>query len=53
MSSDGFKLNKEQIKDFLIDNKDMPSQTMSEKLISMMKNDYVQDDITLFIIKVI
>lgn len=53
MSSDGFKLNKEQIKDFLIDNKDMPSQTMSEKLISMMKNDYIQDDITLFIIKVI
>ena len=53
MSSDGFKLSKEEIKDFLIEYQDLPSQTLCEKLISFSKKETPQDDITLFVIKII
>ena len=53
MSSDGFKCSKEEIKDFLDSNKDLPSQSMCEKLISISKKENTLDDITLFVIKVI
>ena len=53
MSSDGFKLTKEEIKDFLLLNQDLPSQQLCEKLISVSKKDVVTDDVTLFVIKVI
>ena len=53
MSSDGFKLTKEEIKDFLIEYQDLPSQTLCEKLIAISKKEIPQDDITLFVIKII
>ena len=53
MSSDGFKLNKEELKDFLLLNLDLPSQSLCEKLISLNKKEIVTDDVTLFVIKVI
>jgi len=53
MSSDGFKLSKEELKEFLKENSTLSSQTLTEKLISYYKNDTINDDVTLFIIKVI
>ena len=53
MSSDGFKLTKEEIEDFIKLNQDLPSQQLCEKLIGFSKKDVVNDDVTLFVIKVI
>ena len=53
MCSDGFKLTKEEIKDFLAHYQDLPSQPLCEKLISFSKKGTTQDDITLFVIKII
>ena len=53
MSSDGFKISKEELKDFLLLNLDLPSQSLCEKLIGLSKKEIVTDDVTLFVIKVI
>ena len=53
LTFNGFKCSKEEIKDFLDSNKDLPSQSMCEKLISISKKENTLDDITLFVIKVI
>jgi hypothetical protein len=47
------KLSKEELKDFLLLNLDLPSQSLCEKLISLNKKEIVTDDVTLFVIKVI
>ena len=53
MSSDGFKIEREELEKILYEMQKEPAQVIAEKLIQIGSDTVIKDDVTIFVIKIV